>query len=747
MARAARRGRSRRRGPSTRPSRPRARRRRARRSAATSRARVVTGKARGHLRHQRPGAAGRVRRRPRGPTATPPTTTWTAPRTAPSRRRRPTTTPPSGRATSAPCTTSRCSSATRTRSTAPVPRSDKSTGRPTRPARTGCRTSTRLRGTSDDTMRNYYLEQSHGAYTVQGDIEDWVTLDLPESWYGADSDPWNSTDDLTGPVWRVARDAIVKFAADNPDFDWAQYDQENPWGITGVGLLPARRLPRPPDPHPRRQRPVGRRRRPGSRLHLGALLGHLRELQRRPRRRPRHDDPGHRRPGPAGPRHLGLQLHDQPRGRRRRRVLPRVRPRPRPARRVRLLQRHRRRHQRLLDHHGQRLLARPRVGPRHPAGGDERRGTSTPSASSSPRSSSAARTATVKLQAAADGDADATGVKIQLPKAKHTIELSGKDGATEWYSTMGNDIDVTLDDQGRRSPCRPEHRPHATAPGTTSRRATTTASSRSPTTAAPRGTRVRRVHRHRHRPLGRHADRRPLRLRGQGRPRPLRVLHRRRRGPQGLGGHRRHRRRTSPCRESAFATDGWIRVDGEWKQKTERYYIAEYRTYDGFDASLKNCYQWNYIYASWVDWFSYNKGLHLIYRDTFYIDNDVARTSATAAGWSSTPTPRPTASTTPTAGRLRGLLAAAHPGARRVLQPQADQDAEHLLRRLRRRAGASARDVAPGKAAQPTFNDTKDLLVRRGPRGRGQDPQEPGRAHQRQDHEPDTMTIWVDNVK
>ena len=29
------------------------------------------------------------------------------------------------------------------------------------------------------------------------------------------------------------------------------------------------------------------------------------------------------------------------------------------------------------------------------------------------------KTATVKLQAAADGSATATGVKIQLPKAKH----------------------------------------------------------------------------------------------------------------------------------------------------------------------------------------------------------------------------------------------------------------------------------------------------------------------------------------
>ncbi len=36
--------------------------------------------------------------------------------------------------------------------------------------------------------------------------------------------------------------------------------------------------------------------------------------------------------------------------------------------------------------------------------------------------------------------------------------------------------------------------------------------------------------------------------------------------------------------ESAWETDGWVRVDGEWKQKTERYYIAEYRNYDGSDA-------------------------------------------------------------------------------------------------------------------------------------------------------------------
>ena len=55
------------------------------------------------------------------------------------------------------------------------------------------------------------------------------------------------------------------------------------------------------------------------------------------------------------------------------------------------------------------------------------------------------KTATVKLQAAAIGGADATGVKIVLPKATHTIELSGKDGAGSGTPTMGNDVDVALD--------------------------------------------------------------------------------------------------------------------------------------------------------------------------------------------------------------------------------------------------------------------------------------------------------------
>ena len=88
-----------------------------------------------------------------------------------------------------------------------------------------------LRGTSHDTMRSYYLEQSHMAFTVGGDVVAWVTVPHPESWYGADTA--SGIDDANGPVWRVVEDAVDTLAAQHPDFPWAEYDQENPFGLEG----------------------------------------------------------------------------------------------------------------------------------------------------------------------------------------------------------------------------------------------------------------------------------------------------------------------------------------------------------------------------------------------------------------------------------------------------------------------------------------------------------------------------------
>jgi immune inhibitor A len=88
----------------------------------------------------------------------------------------------------------------------------------------------KLRGTSAATMRSFYSEMSKGAYTVGGQIADWVKVPYPESWYGRDA---VGTDDATGEVWRVVVDAVKALKAAHPDFDWQRYDRQNPYGIAG----------------------------------------------------------------------------------------------------------------------------------------------------------------------------------------------------------------------------------------------------------------------------------------------------------------------------------------------------------------------------------------------------------------------------------------------------------------------------------------------------------------------------------
>jgi immune inhibitor A len=89
----------------------------------------------------------------------------------------------------------------------------------------------KLRGTSADTMQNYYLEMSKGAYQVTGQISDWVRVPYPEAWYGRDDADGNGN--ATGPEWRIAVDAVKALQKAHPDFDWTVYDQKNPYGIAG----------------------------------------------------------------------------------------------------------------------------------------------------------------------------------------------------------------------------------------------------------------------------------------------------------------------------------------------------------------------------------------------------------------------------------------------------------------------------------------------------------------------------------
>jgi len=74
------------------------------------------------------------------------------------------------------------------------------------------------------TMTNFYLENSSGRYTVDGNAHGWFKVPHPESFYGADAKDRHDLDGANGPVWRVIQDAAPLIAQD-PAIDWASYDK------------------------------------------------------------------------------------------------------------------------------------------------------------------------------------------------------------------------------------------------------------------------------------------------------------------------------------------------------------------------------------------------------------------------------------------------------------------------------------------------------------------------------------------
>ena len=78
-----------------------------------------------------------------------------------------------------------------------------------------------LRG---NTMANYYLEQSEGAYTPQGTIyPTWVQSAHSEGYYGADSCEYGSNDLLAHEMIPEAVDLVN---ADDPNFPWQDFDSD-----------------------------------------------------------------------------------------------------------------------------------------------------------------------------------------------------------------------------------------------------------------------------------------------------------------------------------------------------------------------------------------------------------------------------------------------------------------------------------------------------------------------------------------
>ena len=70
-------------------------------------------------------------------------------------------------------------------------------------------------------MRDFYLQQSSGAYTVEGQVSEWVPLTGTQASYGANSREGDGSDNANGPVYRVIRDALLATQNVNEGINWS----------------------------------------------------------------------------------------------------------------------------------------------------------------------------------------------------------------------------------------------------------------------------------------------------------------------------------------------------------------------------------------------------------------------------------------------------------------------------------------------------------------------------------------------
>ena len=94
-----------------------------------------------------------------------------------------------------------------------------------------------LRGTSHDTMRSYYLEQSHMTFTVGGDVgRVGHGAHTPSRGTAPTAHPASTTP--TAPCGAWSEDAVNTLAARASGLPWRDRDQENPFGLEAGQLLP-----------------------------------------------------------------------------------------------------------------------------------------------------------------------------------------------------------------------------------------------------------------------------------------------------------------------------------------------------------------------------------------------------------------------------------------------------------------------------------------------------------------------------
>ncbi|MFF0308552.1 immune inhibitor A domain-containing protein [Streptosporangium sp. NPDC004379] len=93
---------------------------------------------------------------------------------------------------------------------------------------------------SGSTMKNMYEEMSKGAYTVSGQASPWIKVPHSEAYYGARAcgqEPQDMTGHPSNPLGpgQLAIDAVNSLAAADPNFPWADYDVEDVADADGDG--------------------------------------------------------------------------------------------------------------------------------------------------------------------------------------------------------------------------------------------------------------------------------------------------------------------------------------------------------------------------------------------------------------------------------------------------------------------------------------------------------------------------------
>jgi len=88
------------------------------------------------------------------------------------------------------------------------------------------------------TLANYYEEQSYGLFTVDGFVSAWVRIDRSEWFYGADGA--SGIDNLNGPVWRLVVDAVYYANQQYPgQIPWADFDTDGDGWVDSLMVIHA----------------------------------------------------------------------------------------------------------------------------------------------------------------------------------------------------------------------------------------------------------------------------------------------------------------------------------------------------------------------------------------------------------------------------------------------------------------------------------------------------------------------------